>query len=204
MISTRLQVTGEIREREKLTGELNSSIKEIYPELENIEIEPKLEEQYLTSEKYGFGEIVVHKIQTENIQINPTINKQEYLGIYRRIDVEPVTSEIDKNIQPENIKKGEKILGVDGSYTGLNTEDADALPENLLTGKTAYVKGEKIIGTMPNNSFLEYSATEQEQKIPRGYTDGGIVRAVDITSLADYQKCEALTDMILGKTGGAV
>lgn len=204
MIEARIQITGEIREREKLTGELNSSIKEIYPELENIEIEPKLEEQYLTSEKYGFGEIIVHKIQTENLQINPTINKQDYLGIYRQINVEPVTSEIDENIQPENIKKGKNILGVDGSYTGINTEDADVLPENILINKTAYAKGEKIVGTMPNNGFLEYSVAEQEQKIPTGYTDGGIIKAIDITNLADYQRCETLADMILGETGGTV
>lgn len=204
MISVRNQNEGNISSKDTLVGELNYSVNKILPKLENIEIEPKLEEQLLISKEYGFGEIRVLKIPTENLQINPSINKQEFLGIYRQINVEPVTSKIDPNIQPENIRKGRNILGIDGSYTGIDTEDADVLPENLLIGKIAYAKGNRVIGTMPNNGSLEYSAIEQEQIIPSGYTTGGIIRAVDITSLAEYQRCQSLADMILGETGGVI
>lgn len=203
-ISQKTQNEGVVSQENSLVGELNYSLTKVFPKLENIKIEPQLEEQHLISKEYGFGEITVLKIPTENLQINPSINKQEFLGIYRQINVEAVTSEIDKNIQPENIKKGKNILGIDGSYTGIDTEDADVLPENLLIGKIAYAKGNRVIGTMPNNGPLEYSAIEQEQIIPSGYTTGGIIRAVDITSLAEYQRCQSLADMILGETGGVI
>lgn len=53
----------------------------------------------------------------------------------------------DRNLIPENIKKGERIYGVVGELEMLDTSDATANPEDILEGKTAYVNGEKLIGT---------------------------------------------------------
>ena len=203
-ISERIKLNIDLSNRQTVIGKLNSTITNIYPVLENVEIEPQLEEQHLISKEYGFGEITVLKIPTENLQINPSINKQEFLGIYRQINVEAVTSEIDKNIQPENIKKGKNILGIDGSYTGIDTEDADVVPQNILINKIAYAKGQRIVGTMPNNGIINFQPTETKQTIPEGYTLGGVIEAIDITTLSDYQRCEDLADMILGETGGVI
>ena len=53
----------------------------------------------------------------------------------------------DRNLTPENIKKGEKIYGVTGTLDVLDTSDATAGPDDILVGATAYVNGEKITGT---------------------------------------------------------
>ena len=45
------------------------------------------------------------------------------------------------------IKKGITIGGVTGKLESLNTFDATATAEDIAYGKTAYVKGEKIVGT---------------------------------------------------------
>lgn len=58
-----------------------------------------------------------------------------------------VTVAGDRNLTPENIKKGEKIYGVTGTLDVLDTSDATAGPDDILVGATAYVNGEKIIGT---------------------------------------------------------
>lgn len=58
-----------------------------------------------------------------------------------------VTVAGDQNLIPENIKKGEKIYGVTGTLDVLDTSDATAGPDDILVGMTAYVNGEKIIGT---------------------------------------------------------
>ena len=57
----------------------------------------------------------------EPLTITPTIDGQEISTFddlkYNPITVEPVTSAIDSNIQPENIKEGVSILGVAGTLS---------------------------------------------------------------------------------------
>lgn len=64
-----------------------------------------------------------------------------------------VTVTGDRNLIAENIKKGEKIYGVTGTYEAIDTSDATATPEDILVGATAYVNGEKITGTHVCESF---------------------------------------------------
>lgn len=58
-----------------------------------------------------------------------------------------VTVAGDQNLIPQNIKKGEKIYGVVGTFDAIDTSDATATPEDIMAGVTAYVNGEKITGT---------------------------------------------------------
>lgn len=45
-----------------------------------------------------------------------------------------------------------------GNLKGLNTFDATAVAKNILQGKTAYVRGEKIVGTNPNINTSDATA----------------------------------------------
>lgn len=53
------------------------------------------------------------------------------------------------NLLPNNIKAGVKVGGKKASLTGTFTSDANAQSSQILTGRSAYVNGVKVNGTMP-------------------------------------------------------
>ena len=59
------------------------------------------------------------------------------------------------NLLPEYIKEGITLGGVTGTLIDLDTSDATAKPEDILKGKTAYVKGKKITGTKITRDMLK-------------------------------------------------
>lgn len=64
----------------------------------------------------------------------------------------------------------------------IDTTDADAIAGNILAEKTAYVDGEKITGSMPNNGAtggVMDGMTTTSVIIPAGYTSGGTVSLTD-------------------------
>ena len=81
---------------------------------------------------------------TTNI-VNRKIGNEGYLS---------TTANVNSNLVAGYIKKGITIGGITGTLESLNTFDATAEPEDILWGKTGYVKGEKITGTRVNTVTL--------------------------------------------------
>ena len=89
-----------------------------------------------------------------------------------------IDSTEQSKIIASNIKSGVSILGVTGTYTasssGTDTSDATASAANILSGKTAYIKGSKVSGTMTNNGAVTgtISTKAGSYTIPTGYHSG--------------------------------
>lgn len=70
-------------------------------------------------------------------------------------------------------KDGEAITGT--CTFDVNSGDATAAVAEILSGKTAYARGTKLTGTMPNKGAVTgtISTKAGEYTIPQGYHDGG-------------------------------
>lgn len=67
---------------------------------------------------------------------------------------------------------GMNIVGI--CEYDVNSQDATVKVSEILDGKTAYARGVKLEGTMPNNGgvTLTIDTVSQEVSIPQGYHDG--------------------------------
>lgn len=67
-----------------------------------------------------------------------------------------------------------------------DTSDATVQVAEMLTGKTAYARGTKLTGTMPNNGAVSktINAKDQEIIIQQGYHDGSGKVSIDPTEQA--------------------
>lgn len=67
-----------------------------------------------------------------------------------------------------------------------DTSDANAVVAEILATKTAYVNGNKLTGTMPNNGAVSgyISDKDDEYTVPLGYHDGSGKVAIDSSEKA--------------------
>lgn len=81
-------------------------------------------------------------------------------------------------------KSGERIVGTNTFDS--NTQDATAAVAEILKGKTAYARGAKLTGTMPNNGAVagKISTKAGKYTVPQGYHDGSGTVQIDSTEQA--------------------
>lgn len=83
-------------------------------------------------------------------------------------------------ITADKLKKGYTAHGANGEVINgtcehdANTQDATATESEILLSKTAYVRGNKITGKMPNNGAVSGVIITKAGKytVPQGYHDG--------------------------------
>lgn len=83
-------------------------------------------------------------------------------------------------VRADKLLKGYTAHGADGEIIAgeceydANTQDGTATDAEILLGKTAYVKGGKKTGTMPNNGAISgvISSKDDVYNVAQGYHDG--------------------------------
>ena len=88
--------------------------------------------------------IIVGSIVIRNVVVNQETEGENYLA----------GGNANSSLMASYIRKGITIGGITGTLESLDTSDATATPEDILEGKTAYVNGVKITGTMKTGPGL--------------------------------------------------
>ena len=92
-------------------------------------------------------------------------------------------------VKKDKLLKGYTAHGADGEPIvgdcefDANTQDATATETEILSGKTAYNKGNKVTGKMPNNGAVagKISTKAGKYTVPQGYHDGSGTVQIDST-----------------------
>lgn len=95
-------------------------------------------------------------------------------------------------VTADKVLKGFTGHGKDGeAFEGtcefdVNSQDATAAVAEILTGKTAYARGSKLTGTMPNNGAVNGKITTKAgvYTVPQGYHDGSGKVGIDANEQA--------------------
>lgn len=95
-------------------------------------------------------------------------------------------------IKADKLLKGYTAHGADGEpITGTctfdaDTQDATATDAEIISGKIAYVRGNKVTGKMKNNGAVSgaISAKAGKYTVPQGYHDGSGTVQIDATEQA--------------------
>ena len=105
-----------------------------------------------------------------------------------------------KNITAHD-KSGAPITGT--CTFDADTRDATAAVAEILEGKTAYARGTKLTGTMPNKGAVSGTITDKTAyTIPMGFHDGSGTVSIDATELAKIIPANIKSGVsILGETG---
>lgn len=113
------------------------------------------------------------------------INKVIYGGT-TLIDLTSDTVTEDKMLSgyTAHDKSGAQITGT--CTYDVDSTDATAAVAEILSGKTAYARGQKLTGTMKNNGAVSgtISSKEEEYTVPLGYHDGSGKVGIDATEQA--------------------
>ena len=119
-----------ILEEEVEINEIELDVEKVYPELEDLEVtSSSIEQNFNHPNSYGYDKVKVKAVESDTLNVTPTTQNQQYTGLYGTVNVSAVDNTIDNNIQPENIKEGVEILGVEGSFI----DQADSVVDRTVT-----------------------------------------------------------------------
>lgn len=171
------------------------------------------------SDKYEIGDLVFLRLSKSKTMNSNVVYQYVYrIGMARvtyKETVSPTTENISMEIifiynrpYPEFISSNANETGLKytNEITGLSTlnwysyeySNLDVTQNDVLNDKKFINSNGVKTGTMANNGQLNYTPSNSPQSIPAGYTSGGTISAMDITSSTVYNESLDLTREILG------
>lgn len=162
-----------IEVKNTLNGELNASIIKEYPELENITITPTQEEQKLKSEKYGFGDVTVKAIDSDEIVIIPSKEEQVKEGLFNKVSVGAIKTE-EITVTPSKEEQIEEGLFDKVTVKAIETQDLVVTPSNEEQNFTGLFDNVTVKGSSGGSSAGIFTQLEYLESDGNQYIDTGV------------------------------
>ncbi|MDF2608862.1 MAG: hypothetical protein K0R92_336 [Lachnospiraceae bacterium] len=83
----------------------------------------------------------------------------------------------DANLLTSNILKGKTIFGVTGKASVVDTADANAVAADISSGKTGYVNGNKVTGTLVSTKYATGTVLANSTPSNATLQDGTVINA---------------------------
>ena len=177
MISIRQVLKGTITEKKHIQGLLNSNNLKIYPELEDIEITPSTEEQNFKSSKYGYDNVTVKAVETEELNIIPTTEKQVNEGLFNRVTVEAI-----ENIADDLTEQGTLIISQETTIEDiLEVLEDKVFPLAELQEKTVIptTEEQEIVADESYDALSKVTVAGEENLKAENIKEGTIIFGVE-------------------------
>ena len=119
----------------------------------------------LTGKSAFIGNGFVAGSMPNNGAISGSINKADGTyaipaGFHNGKGAVRISSEEQAKLVSGNIKSGVTVLGISGKSSVVDTSDATAAAGTIVSGKTAYINGTKVTGSLTTVSVSQDSLTK--------------------------------------------
>lgn len=170
-----------------------------------VKINGTIYDQRNESGFYSFSNIAVSdNPDTENIEIEAEIELSSvgYSSVVfdanTKMGCDVPYSDIASTIELNSdiIVQGNTILGVEGTFNGVDTSDATATENDIVAGTTAYVDGVEILGNIEDQRAGEIEATVDSSSVSGG-TDLSIITRLVCECASDSVAINGDTDVVI-------
>ena len=113
----------------------------------------------------AFNNIYINQLSLDPLTINPSKSMQVFQGAYDFVQVHPVTSSIDSNIVPENIRKDTTILGVRGTLEAIGEKEELTVDSSTSTQVYTPSEGSAGFSKVTVNGYTECYTKLYEESV---------------------------------------
>lgn len=205
---------------------LEEDITKVTPELEDLVVTPSEVEQKFKSNKYGFENVTVKAVETEELNATSSTENQVFEGLFGKVNIAKIETEEttitpsvetqikqglfnkvtvtgDEDLKAENIKAGVNIFGVNGIFEGEETNKYNTVIKPFSTVSAIY-----CIEEISNIDFSNASSSGSKGFFANCRTlakIGSITNTSHLTSTQEFfNNCYALQSVPLFDTSNVV
>lgn len=186
-------------------GDIELDVEKIYPELEDLEVTPSgIEQEFKSKNYYGYNEIKVKKVESEELNITPNEESQQFIGLYGTVNIDKIPDEYVSGVDLLNnlinrsiteIKINESITEIgDYVFAGCSNLSSIIIPNTVTSiGISAFLRCSSL-----KNIELPNKITRLETNVFQYCTDlTEIVIPEKVVNIASYvfDGCTNLKDV---------